>query len=81
MAKYAGWKNYQTWNVALWIGSDPGWYTLAAGMENYAQFRDSMREIGVAETPDQVALNDSGLDMRALDRVIRDIRGVEAQGG
>lgn len=29
MAKYNGHKNYNFWNVALWIGNDEGLYRLA----------------------------------------------------
>ena len=27
--EYNGWKNYQTWNVALWLGNDEGLYLMA----------------------------------------------------
>ena len=26
---YNGWTNYETWNVALWLGNDEGLYNLA----------------------------------------------------
>ena len=67
---YNGWKNYQTWNVSLWIGNDEGLYQLARGCEDYTDFQMLMRELGSTETPDGVAWNDSGLDIDALDEVI-----------
>ena len=26
MSDYNGWTNYETWNVALWLGNEPGTY-------------------------------------------------------
>lgn len=33
---YNGWSNYKTWNVALWIDSDPGSYEEARDMAKRA---------------------------------------------
>ena len=71
--RYNGWKNYQTWNVALWIGNDEGLYNLARECRDYEAFRQEMRELGQVETPDGVAYNDSGLDLDALNEMISEL--------
>ena len=77
--RYNGWKNRETWNVALWIGNDEGLYRLARECVRadrkapYARFVEQMRESGHLETPDGVAYNDSGLDARHLDRMMREL--------
>lgn len=80
---YNGWANYETWNVALWIGNDEGLYESAKGAGTYTRFRDlfrddDTRDQGTAfrisiETPDGVAWNDSGLDIDALDEMIAEL--------
>jgi hypothetical protein len=81
---YNGWKNRETWNVALWIQNDEGLYELARDCKDYAEFREIIRsdnELGggtgaiAYETPDQVAWNDSGLDIPRLDELIKELRG------
>jgi hypothetical protein len=81
---YNGWKNYQTWNVALWILNDEALYAMAKEGENYQGFVANIREFaGCAEcrssgapcaiafeTPDDIAWSDSGLDVDALDEMI-----------
>ncbi len=73
---YNGWKNYETWNVALWIGSDEGLYITAKECcKTYADFVEMMKESGedqpiTYQTPDGVAWNDSGLDVEALDEMM-----------
>lgn len=80
---YNGWKNRETWNVALWIGNDPGLYSLALESKDYAAFKATMRELadegvgvsGIAfETPDGVAWGDSGIDVEAIDRMIEELK-------
>jgi hypothetical protein len=75
MARYNGWKNYETWNVALWIGNDEGLYNLARECGTYSNLKDTLREYGTVETPDHVAYSDSGLDVSALDEMIRELGG------
>ena len=70
---YNGWKNYETWNVALWIGNDEGLYSIAREEKTYRGFIATMRDLGSMETPDHVAWNDSGLDIDALDEMIAEL--------
>jgi len=79
MAAYNGWANYETWNVALWIGNDAGLYALARASRRdekpYAAFVEALKECNngkpiAYETPDGVSWADSGLDISALDEMI-----------
>lgn len=75
---YNGWKNRQTWNVALWIGNDEGLYSLARECKDYEAFCEQVAEMAPSpiayRTPDGVAWNDSGLDTEALDEMIAELR-------
>lgn len=71
---YNGWKNYETWNVALWLGNDEGLYNLAREAKTYSATVDSLRELGYTETPDGVSYTDSGLDLEALEECVEEMR-------
>lgn len=77
---YNGWKNYETWNVALWIQNDESLYELARECRRkiapYEAFRIRIQEFGVQigyQTPDGVAWNDSSLDIEALDEMMGEL--------
>jgi hypothetical protein len=72
---YNGWTNYETWNVALWLGNDEGLYNLARSHRTYTDVRDDLRELGQTETPDGVSYNDSGLDIDELNDLIEEFHG------
>lgn len=74
MSDYNGWENYETWNVALWLGNDEGLNCLASECRDYKELVEQLRECGCTETPDGVAYNDSGLDALALDGVLVELR-------
>ena len=87
MSDYNGWKNYETWNVALWIGNDEGLYNMARECRTYGGFIHLLKECffeyreatgGASkialETPDGVAWSDSGLDTDALNDMIAELR-------
>lgn len=81
--RYNGWANYETWNVALWIGNDEGLYSLAKDARRgkvrnqYAAFVEMMKEFAPSEiayqTPDGVAWEDSGLDTDELDEMMEEL--------
>ena len=51
--KYNGWNDWTTWNVALWIRNDYGFYSIAKECKNYADFLYEMQAmIGSFATPD-----------------------------
>ena len=72
---YNGWKNYQTWNVALWISNDEGLYSAAVEFaegfteDHVSCYRDFIEEYWLEDqfTPDNVHWLDSRLDYGELD--------------
>ena len=67
MSGFNGWKNWQTWNVALWINNDEGLYRLFMGSRDYRDFVLTLKELGVEQTPDGAFYADAVLDIDALD--------------
>jgi hypothetical protein len=71
-----GWKNRETWNVALWLNNDPGYYVLVQNFrDHYKKTRSSKVDYQAfldfggmdgEKTRDGVAFNDPKVDTRAI---------------
>lgn len=78
--RYNGWANYETWNVALWIGSDEGLYNLAQDCQTFERFKEAMQELGsepiASMTPDKVAWTSFRVDTDEIEAMFKeDFRG------
>lgn len=66
---YNGWKNYNQWNVALWINNDESLYFFALGLINECGNKDDaadlmvyrLKEEGITHTPDGVPYNKTNI--------------------
>ena len=76
---YNGWKNYETWNVALWIGNDEGLYNEAKMIARrhsrypYQEFCAFMESCEMQSTPDGVRWMDGKIDEERMDEMIMEL--------
>ena len=75
---YNGWANYETWNVALWIGNDEELYRLARQCRHYRnpyQNFIAMMEgtYGITRTPDGVKWIEPLIDEDEINEMIREL--------
>ena len=69
--KYNGWTDWTTWNVALWINNDEGFYNIAKDCKDYIDFLYEMQAmIGSFATPDGADWGEANID--ELNEVISD---------
>ena len=75
---YNGWANYETWNVALWIQNDFGFYSIALQCDDYSEFVSALCG-GCVQTPDGVKFADPKLNEIELNEVIKDLKDWDIQ--
>jgi hypothetical protein len=79
MNTYTGWKNRETWNVALWISNDEPTYRAACDFvrkfKSRAPYREFIEREGLSgmNTPDGVCWDSRKLDYRALNTFMREL--------
>ena len=70
--KYNGWTDWTTWNVALWIRNDQGFYSIAKECGNYADFLYEMQAMcGFYSTPDGADYGEANLE--EMNELIKEI--------
>ena len=74
---YNGWANYETWNVALWIGNDEGLYSIASEFaqqgQTYGDLVYYLKECGITQTPDGVEYDFTYLDGIRLNEMMEEL--------
>ena len=73
MQGYNGWANWETWNVALWIGNDEGLYQEAKQCSNYQQLLSILWECGSKETPDGCRWDDPAIDGLEINEMMAEL--------
>ena len=72
---YNGWSNWTTWNCALWINNDTGFYGIAQECETYGEFLlwilPDEDGIGSATTPDGAIWQEA--DLTEMTQLIKEI--------
>lgn len=72
---YNGWKNYNTWNVALWIQNDEGLYNIAMSCQaDQNPYHVFVARIAPSRaTQDGVSWHASNLDIQSLNTMIKEL--------
>lgn len=70
---YNGWKNWATWNVALWIQNDEATYNVARRYDRYDALIPRLELMCGQMTPDGARWMDPTIDTAALDEMLADL--------
>lgn len=73
---YNGYKNYETWNIALWIQNDEGLYNIirAFKIKSFKKLLMSLEIIGINKTPDNISFSDKKISHREIAEILKDLQ-------
>lgn len=71
---YNGWKNYETWNVSLWLSNDEDLYHLVKGCKTWKQAQTRLIRTGYDRTPDGVSYQNKKLSGNELREFIKELQ-------
>ncbi len=65
---YNGWTNWETWNVAMWIGNDEMFHRMMTqgAKGDWEQFKALAMQFGITKTPDGVSFEDPEVNQDEL---------------
>lgn len=73
LEKYQGWKNYYTWNVALFINNDEFLYTEAKQFKNYNQFVKHLKNLEITHTMDGVNYSNKHISRKEMNDMLKEL--------
>ena len=73
MTTYNGFKNYETWNVCLWLQNDYHFYKIAKDYDSYNRLIPRLEHQYGQITPDGVRWMDGLIDVEAVDEMLSDL--------
>ena len=71
--EYNGWTNYETWNAALWIGSDEGLYDIARRALDWSHLLQIFANNGIDHTGDNVRWDDPKINACEMDEMLEEL--------
>ena len=72
--EYNGWTNYETWNAALWIGSDQGLYEIARRAMDWEHLLEIFANWGTETTGDGVRWDDPKINAVEMDEMLEELQ-------
>ena len=70
---YNGWTNYETWNAALWIGSDEGLYDIARRAMDWSHLLEIFNTYGIDTTGDGVRWDASLINSCEMEEMLEEL--------
>ena len=72
---YNGWKNWETWNIAFWLGNDELLYNLALRANSYSELIETLKCYSQGpHTPDGSYWGSKKVDRKAITSMIKEMQ-------